>query len=69
MKIQSDSDFMKNKKYFFAPKKENKLLKKFKNKNNLSSRYFNNKYLPINNNKNKKNKFPVRIMESYSCIK
>ena len=69
MKIQSDSDFMKNKKYFVAPKKENKLLKKFKNKNNLSSRYFNNKYLPINNNKNKKNKFPVRIMESYSCIK
>ena len=67
MKIQNESNFMKNKNCVFAPRKENKIIKKFQNKNNLSKKFFNNKYLPMN--KNKKNKFPARIMKSYSCIK
>ena len=53
MKIQNESNFMKNKNCVFAPRKENKIIKKFQNKNNLSKKFFNNKYLPMNKNKKK----------------
>jgi len=67
MKIQNDSEFMKNKNYSCAFPKENKIFDKFQDKKNSNRKHFYNKFrnkTKSNNNSNKQ--LPVRMMEAYS---
>ena len=67
MKIQNDSEFMKNKNYSCVFPKENKIFDKFQDKKNSNRKHFYNKFrnkTKSNNNSNKQ--LPVRMMEAYS---
>ena len=68
MKIQNDSDFMKNKNYSCVFPKENKIFEKFRTKKNLNKKQFKIKFRNKTNNNNFNNNkhHPMRIMETYS---
>ena len=67
MKIQNDSDFMKNKNYSCVFPKENKIFEKFKDKKNPNKKRVNNKFRNKTKSHSNSNKqLPVRMMEAYS---